>query len=367
MDVVRWDHNLETGFAEVDSQHMHLVNLTNEFGVLLTRDQMNSIAVEKLYAELVAYTEYHFEEEEKLMTTSAVDSQHFNLHEKEHQGFLEDVSLLHSEILAGSNNAKNLFEFLLNWLIYHILGSDMCMARQLKAIRQGVSSAEAYANETQQADQAKGLLLSSLNNLFSQMTFRNRQLRELNHNLEEKVMQRTQALTEANSRLKELAATDALTGLSNRRHAMETLEALWLKSTAEEQPLACLLVDADGFKEINDSFGHDTGDQVLCELAKHLSYAVRTDDLVCRLGGDEFLIICPNTGREGLQKIATQVHSRINELKVPVVGGCWSGSISVGAAARNAKMRSPEELIKLADRGVYAAKNAGKNCVKMVD
>ncbi|MCD6581925.1 MAG: diguanylate cyclase [Desulfuromusa sp.] len=179
------------------------------------------------------------------------------------------------------------------------------------------------------------------------------------------LLRKTLALSEANQKLGELASTDVLTGLSNRRHAMQILERLWAESIENNMPLACIMIDADGFKEINDSYGHDAGDTVLCELAKELQYAVRTDDIVCRLGGDEFLIICPNTNKEGSMHIASMVHTKISDLTVEVAGGAWQGSISVGVAVKTDSMQTLGELIKASDRGVYAAKEAGKNCVMM--
>ncbi len=173
-------------------------------------------------------------------------------------------------------------------------------------------------------------------------------------------------LEKAHKEMKKLATTDALTGIANRRFAMQTLEQLWPQSDSDEKPVACLLIDADGFKTINDTYGHDAGDFVLFELAKHLCHSVRTDDIVCRLGGDEFLIICPNTDKDGLLNIANQIHSRIADLTVPVSGGAWHGSISVGAAVRTSLMERPEDLVKAADKGVYRAKKDGKNCVRMV-
>jgi len=179
------------------------------------------------------------------------------------------------------------------------------------------------------------------------------------------LLKKTLALSMANQKLGELALTDVLTGLPNRRYAMETLSHLWEQSNKNKTPLACMMIDADDFKQINDKFGHDAGDSVLRELAKELQYAVHTDDIACRLGGDEFLIILPNTDKQGAMNIAKNTHARIAIMKIKVIGGAWKGSISVGVAVKTESMKNLEELIKAADRGVYAAKDAGRNCVMM--
>ena len=365
MDVFQWDHSFETGIAEVDHQHHHLIDVTNQFGRLLSQDKVNPGDIETLFAELVAYTQYHFDEEEKVMSAAGIDERHIKSHEIEHRGFFEDVKSLRQETLSSQSvNEKRLFEFLINWLVYHILGSDMNMARQITAIQGGSSGYEAFATEEQCTDKATASLLKALNNLFHQVSQRNRQLAELNQTLESRVEQRTQALFDANQKLEELATTDALTGLANRRFAMQVLERLWNQEKKKTKELSCMLIDADHFKEVNDTCGHDAGDIVLCELARHLQHAVRTDDIVCRLGGDEFLIICPETDRKGLHNIAKQMHAHIAELIIQVPGGTWKGSISVGIAVKTDAMKKPEELVKAADNGVYAAKKAGKNCVQ---
>ena len=365
MDVFQWNKNFETGIAEVDRQHHYLVDLTNKFGSRISQGTLHSDDIKTLFSELVSYTHYHFDEEEKIMHAVGIDERHIQQHEKRHKGFFQDVALLHEEVLSDRPiNEKDLFEFLINWLVYHILGTDKNLAKQIDAINHGSSSSEAFEAEEQSADKATASLLKALNNLFHQVSQRNRQLAELNQTLESKVEQRTQDLFTANQKLEELATTDVLTGLANRRFALQALEHLW--NLEEEHPdnLSCMLIDADHFKEINDTYGHDAGDIVLRELARNLKEAVRTDDIVCRLGGDEFLIICPRTDREGLLHIAKQMQTHIAGLKIQVPGGVWNGSISVGIAVKTSTMKKAEDLIKAADNGVYAAKDAGKNCVK---
>lgn len=368
MDVFTWNKNLETGIAAVDQQHQHMMEVINTFGNLLALNDVNSHATEELFDELVAYTKYHFSEEEKLMKAAGLEAQHLENHQRQHQGFIEEVSLMHDEIDCEDGcSGRNLFEFLINWLVYHILGTDKSMARQLAAIESGQQAEKAFKCGEKEAESSTELLLMALHNLFTQVSERNSKLVELNQTLEEKVEERTRALSEANQQLKELATTDALTDLPNRRHAIYMLQQLWQEAVEHHRPLACMMIDADGFKEINDNYGHDAGDIVLRELAKQLTYAVRTDDIVCRLGGDEFLILCPNTDQAGAFHVAQFTHARIAALSVPVPGGAWQGSISVGVGVRTALMKAPEDLIKAADQSVYAAKASGKNCVKNIN
>lgn len=368
MDVFQWDRKFETGLTEVDKQHHHLVNIINDFGTLIAQDKVAFDDLKAVFNELASYTQYHFSEEENLMATIGVDNRHIQYHVTEHHGFLQDVLDLHQEMATGDQAAsKHLFNFLMSWLVYHILGSDMSLSRQIKALGRGRTAAEAYDAEGKSADLGINLLLKSLNNLFHQVSERNKDLRDLNRNLEDKVAARTQELSTANGRLREIASTDVLTGLANRRQAIHSLGKLWQESENKQTPLSCLMIDADAFKQINDNYGHDAGDHVLQVLAKELSNDMRTDDLVCRLGGDEFLILCPETDQTGALYIANQVHGKIAALTIKAGDGAWCGSISVGVATKNAAMKQPEELIKLADRGVYAAKEAGRNCVKMVD
>ena len=366
MQLIEWSPVFELGLQLIDEQHRRLVDLTNKFGGLLSKNEVDRPALEEVFVELLGYTEYHFREEEELMAKMGVDPRHVELHEQQHRTFLNDVAAFHREMPRDGDNARALFEYLMNWLVYHILGSDRSMGRQIGLICDEVSPQQAYARHEEAIDGAAGMLLNSLNNLFQQVSLRNRQLSELNQSLENKVAERTRELSAANIRLGELASTDALTGLANRRHALQQLQQLWDETEAVEQ-LSCMMIDADGFKQINDRFGHDAGDEVLRELARYLCHLVRTDDIVCRLGGDEFLILCPATDADGAQQVARQVHAGVAAQRITFPGGAWAGSISVGVATRTEEMTGPGDLIKAADQGVYAAKEAGRNCVRWVE
>jgi hemerythrin len=366
VELFVWEKSFETGLTEVDKQHRYLVELSNRFGKQLSEGEVSQAEMEQLFRELADYTQYHFDEEEKHMAHFKVDPRHVKYHEDIHNGFLADVMQMYEETtLAHRDSARHLFDFLLNWLVYHILGCDMQMARQIEAIKGGVTAEQAYADSLHYADRSTELLLNSLNNLFRQVSLRSQELKELNADLETQVAQRTRELLKANETLTYLASTDVLTGISNRRHAMQVLQELWCESNQKETPLAVLMLDADGFKEINDQYGHDAGDKVLRELAKNLKDRVRTDDIVCRLGGDEFLVICPKTDLDGALHLAHNIHAQIAELKIRAGEGIWRGSVSIGVASNGPAIRGIDDLMKLADAGLYTAKWAGKNCVRV--
>jgi len=366
MESFHWNNCFNTGVAQVDDQHHHLVDVINRFGALLTSDAgVSSAHIESVFGELADYAIYHFREEEGLMVNAGIDQRHLAIHRQAHASFLEEVTRMHSGMTAGTTDAaKFLLRFLTHWLAYHILGQDQVMAAQITAIRSGKTPKQAFEESERGHDPATDMLLHALNGLFHQVSDRNKELYQLNQTLESKVAERTRELSAANQRLEDMAMTDILTGLPNRRHALRSFEREWALATTDNSALACMMIDADGFKQINDTRGHDAGDAVLRELARALAYAVRTDDVVCRLGGDEFFIICPRTPLSGALKFAEELRSQIAALHVPA--GEWRGSISVGVAARTPEVISLDALMKAADDGVYAAKRAGRNCVRSV-
>ena len=366
MKSFHWGTHFVTGLTEVDEQHQHLVDIINQFSSMLAENVIHVEDVDRLYNQLADYAVYHFQEEEKLMTEVKVDALHMNDHIDVHKGFLDDVTSIYSSIsMDNLDQVRTFLKFLIHWLAYHILGDDQDMARQIKAVQAGMSPHEAYEKLKQERDSATAPLLEALNGLFEQVSIRNKELKQLNESLEEKVALRTKELSEANLHLEEMSLTDVLTGLPNRRHAMRRLSSFWNEALQKNSTLVCMMIDADHFKEVNDAYGHGAGDGVLIELAKTLQHSLRNDDVVCRLGGDEFFVICPDTDIEGGMYIAEMTRKTVSELRVPTGGEPWHGSISVGVASRLPDMKSYEELIKEADKGVYAAKEAGKNCVKM--
>lgn len=173
-------------------------------------------------------------------------------------------------------------------------------------------------------------------------------------------------LAVTNRRLQEVALTDSLTGLPNRRFAMERLRQEWAASSRNRRPVACMVIDVDNFKKINDTYGHDVGDATLKVIAAGFRKALRSQDVVCRVGGDEFLVICPDTTLEAALVCGERVRRAIEQVPIQAGNGKLCASLSVGVAVREPGMRDPDALMKSADRGVYAAKQRGRNKVGTV-
>ncbi|WP_006787184.1 GGDEF domain-containing protein [Thiorhodospira sibirica] len=363
MASFQWDENYITGIDSVDSQHQALVCIINELGEMLMRaSPIEETTLRALIEQLFTYTQEHFRDEEQLMQSHGIDARHFSHHQRAHQHFIQEIAILSADHQLLSR-AQSMLKFLVDWLAYHILGSDQSMAMQLKMIREGHSAETAYTAYQQLGMRATEPLLVALHRLFEQVSERNRALYELTLTLESKVEERTRELALANKHLEELSLTDVLTGLPNRRHAMRVLQTEWDLHTL---PLSCMMLDGDGFKQVNDTYGHEAGDQVLVSLAHCLKTHIRTDDLACRLGGDEFLIVCPHTDLLGVLHLAEQLRQKVNALRVAVGDGLWQGRISIGVATRITTMHQLDELLKCADDGVYLAKRSGRNQVATV-
>ncbi len=171
-------------------------------------------------------------------------------------------------------------------------------------------------------------------------------------------------LIEANDRLERLATLDELTGLLNRRAALERLEEAWTAAARHGDPLSCILLDIDHFKRFNDLHGHAIGDFVLRELAATLCKAARKEETVFRFGGEEFLVVCPRTSEKQAAAAAERLRKAV-EASVFQTGELQlSVTVSLGIAERTPAISEPAALLRAADDALYAAKDAGRNCVR---
>ncbi len=172
-------------------------------------------------------------------------------------------------------------------------------------------------------------------------------------------------LAVTNRKLEHIALTDMLTNLPNRRAGINVLSETWSISERSGDPMAVMLIDIDYFKKINDTYGHAVGDKVLKEIAVSIRATARNSDRFCRMGGEEFLIICPSgsTDKKSAALFAERLRRQIKTQKIKIDETSIKVTISIGVALKNASIKNPDHLINAADKALYAAKNLGRDKV----
>ena len=163
--------------------------------------------------------------------------------------------------------------------------------------------------------------------------------------------------------VREHSVKDSLTACFNRAHAFEMLDGELSRSLRANSPLSVILFDVDHFKGINDRHGHLCGDMVLSAVGQRLRQVLRRSDLRCRYGGDEFLVLLPETSAPGAARVAEWLRGEIEQIRVQFAGQSVSLTISVGIATANGESTAAA-LVDRADKALYRAKAAGRNCVR---
>jgi diguanylate cyclase (GGDEF)-like protein len=165
-------------------------------------------------------------------------------------------------------------------------------------------------------------------------------------------------------RLRDLAIRDALTGLFNRRYLDETLVRELRRARRYQHSVGVIMLDIDHFKQFNDTYGHDAGDTLLREMAAFLQKQVRSDDIACRYGGEEFILILPGASLVDTERRAEEVRLGVKRLEVKH-NGQWLGriTISLGVAVFPDHGETDEEVIKAADKALFRAKRCGRDQV----
>ncbi len=172
-------------------------------------------------------------------------------------------------------------------------------------------------------------------------------------------------LSVLNNKLERMATTDELTELANRRHALGRLHEMWMSTQRYNQPLSCVMLDVDHFKKANDTYGHHVGDLVLHKIAEILQKETRVGDLVSRHGGEEFLILCPNSTVEETFHMADRLREIIASTPLEAENTRMKITVSMGVAEKDDQMLDEDDLLKKADDALYTAKNAGRNQVHL--
>jgi diguanylate cyclase (GGDEF)-like protein len=180
----------------------------------------------------------------------------------------------------------------------------------------------------------------------------------------EKAFRLTRQMERAHNISTRAAQTDELTGLMNRRAFFEHAQVLYEQCRHNRQPLCALMMDMDHFKEINDTYGHQAGDQVLRQIGGVISASFRQADVYGRLGGEEFAVLLPNTSLETARAIAEQLIKAISSLSSAPVHGLTA---SLGVASTHAQDQDLHGLMNTADKALYRAKALGRNQVAVAE
>ncbi len=171
-------------------------------------------------------------------------------------------------------------------------------------------------------------------------------------------------LRELKDELERMAHTDALTNMYNRRYFIQRLTEEFERGRRHGMSLAVLIFDLDHFKQINDTYGHDMGDAVLVSIADVVNEVKRVSDVACRLGGEEFALLLPETNRAGAVHLAQRLRQGIEDYPYKErCGEDMNVTASVGVATLSPQMQDPAGILKTADRALYEAKNSGRNRV----
>lgn len=355
-----WDKEFVTGHQKIDEQHYGLIETINHLMQLSFQiNDPDDRDINTLKWQLTDYTVAHFKTEEDLMDQCKIDPRHKDIHKKVHEEFVNRVKEYFKSPLNLKDRAvlAEINEFLIRWLAYHILSMDKSMVRQIKRINdEGLSPKAAYDYEIKEDEASTEPLLKALKSLFFLVSQKNAEL-------EEKVKERTTELQEANEKLKALSLVDDLTEIPNRRYVMEEINKLIQHWKRYGTVFAVMFLDLDKFKAVNDSYGHDAGDQVLIWVSKFIKAHIREGDMLCRLGGDEFVIVAPHTSCDEAHIMASNLLRLTQSLKASDHLPYWKPSFSIGVVEMKDDVESASHLLTRADDAMYASKRKGGGVV----
>jgi two-component system cell cycle response regulator len=171
-----------------------------------------------------------------------------------------------------------------------------------------------------------------------------------------------------NEQLEQMAATDALTGVYNRRHFSRVIDQLFAESQRYDKDLACVMIDLDGYKQLNDTFGHQVGDQLLVMAGKVISANMRRMDVAARYGGDEFVLLLPQAASEEASLAASRIREEFYQASATLLRRQEGVSMSIGVSSlKTNHAGTADQLVAQADAALYKSKQQGRNRVSVAE
>lgn len=272
------------------------------------------------------------------------------------------VSALDPAVMAGIAET-----FRTGRAVYGAAGATLCIPGPDGAVEQGMTDTVVWIRTDRPLGEVERrlaeLFASNIGLGLANLVLHER-LREAEETLERRVAERTRALAEANARLSRLATLDPLTGVWNRRRFLELAEAELGRARRYGRQLGAFLLDLDRFKTINDTHGQAAGDEVLRAVVKRTREALRASDHMARFGGEEFVVLLPETDGDGTTVVAERVRASLAAAPVLVDGRPIPVTASIGVASWLAGEASIEATLRRADLALHAAKQAGRNRVQ---
>jgi diguanylate cyclase (GGDEF)-like protein/hemerythrin-like metal-binding protein len=371
IEIFPWSLHFATGVELIDAQHQELVRILNEIcsGVLSTKDYDG--AIDRLFLELISYTKRHFEREEAFFDQHDLPPQLVDDHKEKHRFLVAEAHRLkdyYENHPQDNNDLEELLTTLALWLTRHILSEDMWLVMVIDCLDNGMSLDEAKQHANQEMEGASGTFGRIMGSKVQAASANVRALRretDIRRKLEDQLYEEIEERRLAEKKLEFLAEHDVLTSLPNRRLYDALASAALKVARRNKASNAVLFLDIDGFKGINDTLGHRTGDELLIQISARLSDCVREADVVARVGGDEFaFLLGGDCGHEDAKLVAEKIVKAIarpfllEERPADL-------SASVGVALYPEDGVQLDDLLRHADDAMYTAKKGGKNSYRL--
>ena len=363
-----WAVEFESGLGVFDDQHRQLVEMINELSASLDAEEVEAADhFHTVVNRTFDSASKHFADEEKMMRDIGVDPRHVGQHFTDHQRFIEQLNNIWDARHTIVSPASVLLEFLVAWLRFHILDEDQTLVRQIQLSQSGQSPSDAYVAVEGAIDRTNTIRVAG-RQLHQVMADQIDYLVKSNQLLEARVMERTRELEIVNQRLEMLSRMDGVLGISNRAYFDDRIKTEWRLARRNKQPISLLMIDVDYLKLYNDTYGHLEGDNCLRSVARAAREGLfRPTDLVARFGGEELVVLLPNTTLDGARLVAERIKSQVDGYAIPHAASSVSKKVSVSIGLATLEPVQGGDALALllqAENALCQAKKRGRNLIQ---